>query len=312
MPSRRALRLPALLLAGGAVLGGCATSGQVEASHSRTPDLALDWKALAYGAAGCASRDEWVADGLPAADWDERTVATSTADLTGDGTAEVLVVAACPSVASEPGERVVVLDVSRGEPATLGVLGEGIAFQGATAGTHGRSLTVAGPAAAGADPTCCPGHWASLTYSWSGSAFVLAEEVAVPTGHPVVAADLPDGEHVGLVRAVTGSAVYVDLVEWFEGAEAAAACAADGVADNGWEQCSAYYARDVDDRVGVLPVRVGAPASYVDPWTAEVVEVASVAELAGTPAVSGPGEHAYVRLTVAGGEVTALAGVYVP
>ncbi|MGY1773888.1 hypothetical protein [Blastococcus sp. SYSU D00813] len=312
MPTRRALRLPALLLAGGAVLGGCAVGGQAQAPDAGTPDLALDWKALAYGAAGCASRDEWVADGLPAADWDALAVTTSTADLTGDGTAEVLVVAACPSAASEPGEGVVVLDVSRGEPATLGVLGEGIAFQGASVSAQGRSLTVAGPAAAGADPTCCPGHWASVTYSWSGSAFVLAEQVAVPTTLPVVAADLPDGEHVGFVRAVTDGTVYVDLVEWFEGADAAAACAADGVADNGWEQCSAYYARDVDDAVSALPLRAGAAASYVDPWTGDSVEVASAAELAGTPAVSAPGEHAYVRLTVASGEVTALAGIYVP
>lgn len=312
MPTRRALRLPALLLAGGAALGGCAVGGQAGTAEPGTPDLALDWKALAYGAADCASRDEWVADGLPAADWDGRTVTSSTADLTGDGTAEVVVVAACPSAASEPGEGVVVLDVSRGEPVTLGVLGEGVAFQGATVSARDRSLTVSGPAAAGADPTCCPAHWASLTYSWTGSAFVLAEEVAVPTTRPVAAADLPDGEHVGFVRAVTDGAVYLDPVEWFEGADAAAACAADGVADNGWEQCSAYHARDVDDQVVVLPVRAGAAASYVDPWTAEVVEVDSVAELAGTPAVSAPGEHAYVRLTVAGGEVTAVAGVYVP
>ncbi|WP_409331940.1 hypothetical protein [Trujillonella humicola] len=307
MPTRRALRLPALLLAGGAVLSGCATAGQPAG-----PELAPDWKAAAYDATGCASRAAWVADGLPAADWDASTVSTSTADVTGDATAEVLVVTACPSAASEPGESVVVLDVGRGEPVALAVLGEGVAFQGATVRADGRSLTVAGPAAAGADPTCCPGHWASLTYAWTGSAFVLAEQVAVPTTRPVLAAQLPDGEHVGLVRAVTGGAVYVDPVEWFEGPDAAAACAADGVHDNGWEQCSAYHARDVDDEVVVLPVRAGAPASYVDPWTGGTVEVASVAELAGTPAVSAPGEHAYVRLTVAGGEVTALAGIYVP
>jgi hypothetical protein len=310
MPSRRALRLPALVLAGGAVLGGCATGGTGQAD---APQVSLDWKALAYGAAGCASRDEWVADGLPGASWDELTVATSSADVTGDGTAEVLAVTACPSAASEPGQGVVVFDVSRGEPATLGVLGEGIAFQGATVATADRSLTVSGPSAFGDDPTCCPAHWAAVTYDWTGSSFVLAEQVAVPTARPVTAADLPDGQHVGVVRALTSSTVYVDLVEWFEGADAAAACAADGVHDNGWEQCGAYYARDVDDAVSTLPVRPGASASHVDPWTAEVVEVGSVAALAGTSAVSdAPGEHSYVRLTVAGGEVTAVAGVYVP
>ncbi len=310
MPSRRALRLPALLLAGGAALGGCATgtSGQAD-----VPTLSLDWKTLTFSAAGCPSRDAWIADGLPAQGWDEAAVATSRADLTGDGTDEVVAVAACASAASEPGQGVVVFDVSRGEPAALGVLGEGIPFQGATVTTDGGSLTVAGPAPAGDDPTCCPDHWASLTYDWTGSVFVLADQVSVRTTRPVVAGDLADGQHVGVLRAVTPDTVYVDLVEWFEGADAAAACAADGVHDNGWEQCGAYHARDVDDEVSSLPVRAGASASYVDIWTAEEVAVPSVAALAGTSAVSDSAdEYSYVRLTVAGGEVTAVAGIYVP
>jgi hypothetical protein len=310
MPSRRALRLPALLLAGGAVLGGCATSGP---GQSAAPDVSPDWKVLAYTAAGCASRTAWVADGLPAASWDELTVATSRADLTGDGTAEVLVVAACPSAVSEPGEGVVVFDVARGEPTALGVLGEGIAFQGATVTTDGAALTVSGRAPTAGDPTCCPDHWASVSYDWSGSAFLLAEQVAVRTSLPVVAAGVTDGQHVGVLRAVTADTVYVDLVEWFEGADAAAACVADGVPDNGWEQCSDYHVRDVDDRVSALPVRPGAPASYVDPWSAEAVDVRSVAALAGTAAVSDVAdEDTYVRLTVTGGQVTAVAGIYVP
>ncbi|MGY1743838.1 MULTISPECIES: hypothetical protein [unclassified Blastococcus] len=314
MPSRRASRLPALLLAGGAALAGCATGGTAtEAPGHAAPDVSPDWKALSYAAAGCATRAEWVADGLPAAGWDDAAVPTSTADVTGDGTADVLALVACPSAASEPGQGLVVFDVSRGEPAALGVLGEGIAFQGAKVSPGDRTLTLAGPAAAGADPTCCPGHWASVTYTWTGSAFVLADRLGVLTSRPVVDADLADGEHVGVLRAVTADRVYVDLVEWFEGAEASAACAADGVHDNGWEQCSAYYARDVDDEVSALPVRPGAAASYVDPWTAEHVAVPSVAALAGTDAVSdAPGEHAYVRLTVSGGQVVEVAGVYVP
>jgi len=193
------------------------------------------------------------------------------------------------------------------------VLGEGIRFSAATVTTGARSLTVSGTAASGEDPTCCPAHWASVSYDWTGTGFAVAEQVTVPTTRPVVAGDLPDGLHVGLVRAVTPGTVYVDLLEWFEGADAAAACAADGVHDNGWEQCGAYYARDTDDEVSALPVRSGASASYVDPWTAEEVDVPSVAALAGTSAISDdPDEHAYARLTVAGGEVVAIAGIYVP
>ncbi|WP_029431585.1 hypothetical protein [Blastococcus sp. URHD0036] len=311
MPSRRAPRLPALLLAGGAVLGGCTTG--VSGQATDVPDVSPDWKSLAYGAAGCASRADWVADGLPAASWDELTVATSRADLTGDGTDEVLVLAACPSAVSEPGQDVVVFDVSRGEPAALDVLGEGIPFFDAALTTGAGTLTVTGRAAGSDDPTCCPGHWASVTYDWTGTGFRLDEQISVRTTQPVVADRLSDGRHVGFLRAVTADAVYVDLVDWFEGPAAAAACAEDGVADNGWEQCSAYYARDVDDRVTAVPVRSGADASYVDPWTAEEVGVASVAALAGTAAVSDDaGEHSYMRLTVAGGEVVSVEGVYVP
>ncbi|MGY1744018.1 hypothetical protein [Blastococcus sp. SYSU D00695] len=312
MSSRRALRLPALLLAGGAALGGCTTgvTGTAEAAPA-APEVSPDWTSLSLAAAGCPSRAAWVADGLPGEDWDALTVTTSRADVTGDGSAEVLVVGACPSPVSQPGEHVVVFDVSRGEPAALGVLGEGIRFSGAAVSTDGPTLTVSGTAVAGDDPTCCPGHWAGVSYRWTGSAFALADRVAVRTGRPVVAGDLPDGDHVGVVRAVTADTVYVDLVEWFEGPDAAAACAADGVPDNGWEQCGAYHVRDTDDEVTALPVRAGAPASYLDPWSAEEVPVASVGALAGTPAVSDAG-HPYTRLTVAGGEVTGVEGVYVP
>jgi hypothetical protein len=311
MPSRRAPRLPALLLAGGAVLGGCTTG--VSGQAIDVPDVSPDWKSLAYGAAGCASRADWIADGLPAASWDELIVTPSRADLTGDGTDEVLVLAACPSAVTEPGQDVVVFDVSRGEPATLDVLGEGIRFFDATLSTDGGTLTVAGRAAGSDDPTCCPGHWASVTYDWTGTAFRLDEQLAVRTTQPVVADRLSDGRYVGVVRAVTDDTVYVDLVDWFEGPAAAAACAEDGVHDNGWEQCSAYYARDVDDRVTVVPVRAGAAASYIDPWSADEVDVASVAALAGTDAVSDDAdEHSYMRLTVAGGEVVSIAGIYVP
>jgi hypothetical protein len=310
MSSRRALRLPALLLAGGAVLGGCATGG---AGKPDVPELTLDWKALSYGAADCASRAEWVADGLPGQSWDESTVATSRADVTGDGTSEVFVVVACPSGVSEPGESIAVFDVSRGEPAVLGVLGEGIPFQGATVSTKGKAVSVAGLAPEDADPTCCPGHWATVTYDWTGSGFALAEQVTVLTTRPVVAGDLADGEHVGLLRAVTADTAYVDLVEWFEGADAAAACAADGVQDNGWEQCGAYHVRDADDQVINLPVRSGAVASYVDTFSAQDVGVPSAAALVGTSAVSdAAGESAYVRVTVAGGAVTGLAEIYLP
>jgi hypothetical protein len=310
MSSRRLLRLPALLLAGGTVLVGCTAGGSGQAD---APGVSVDWKSVAYGPAGCASRAEWVAEGWSGADWDDRTVTTSRADVTGDDVSEVLVVVACPSAASEPGESVVVLDVSRGEPTALGVLGGDLRLQGATVTTDGTTVTVAGPAGGGEDPACCPGHWASAGYSWTGSRFAPAGSLQVPTTRPVVAGGVADGEHVGLLRAVTADTVYVDLVEWFEGADAAAACAADGVQDNGWEQCGTYHVRDVDDAVRVLPVGAGAAASYVDPWTAEVVAVGTVGALAGTPAVSdAPGEHAYVRLTVAGGEVVTVAGVYVP
>ena len=310
MSSRRALRLPALLLAGGAVLGGCAAGGVAE--HAAA-EVSVDWKSLSYAAAGCATRDEWVADGLPGESWDELTVAASRADVTGDGTSEVLVVVGCPSAASEPGESVAVFDLSHGEPAVLGLLGEGIPFQGAAVATGDGAVIVSGRAAQDDDPACCPAHWASVTYDWTGSTFALADQVGVRTTRPVVPGDLADGDHVGVLRAVTADTVYLDLVDWFEGADAAAACAADGVQHDGVELCNDYYVRDTDDQVVSLPVRPGARASYVDPYTTEQVGVATVAALEGTSAVSdGSGAVTYVRVTVAGGAVTRVAGVYVP
>ncbi|SEO75236.1 hypothetical protein [Trujillonella endophytica] len=306
MPTRRALRVPVLLLAGGAALGACATGGSGSPAAS---DLSPDWKALAYDAAGCPSRAAWVADGLPPASWDDATVSTTQADVTGDGVAEVLVVAGCASAASEPGESVVVFGLAQGRPTALGVLGEGIPFQGATVAADGGSLTVSGPTPADEDPTCCPTHWSSVGYEWTGAGFSVTGQVTVRGSGPA-GSDLPDGEHVGVLRAASDDVVHVDLVEWFEGADAAAACVADGVTDNGWEQCGTYYVRDADDRVTVLPVRPGAPASYVDAWTAEEVEVSSVGALAGTSAVVDG--STYVRLTVVGGSVTEVAGVYVP
>jgi hypothetical protein len=121
-----------------------------------------------------------VATGLPAAAWDDETVRSSVADVTGDGADEVLVEATCPSPTSTPAGRVVVLDVTGAEPAVLGVLGGELFLPELTVTTAGSTVTLSGPTVAGTDPTCCPGHLGTVTYAWDGARFVVRTLDEVP------------------------------------------------------------------------------------------------------------------------------------
>ena len=140
----------------------------------------VDWKSSAYSALTCATRTEWVAEGLPAEAWDDRTVRTTFADVTGDGADEALVQATCPAAASTRADHVVVLDLTGGQPELLGVLGDDLFHQQAAVTTEGTTVTLSGPTVAGDDPYCCPGHWGTVTYAWDGAAFVVRSRSEVP------------------------------------------------------------------------------------------------------------------------------------
>ncbi len=280
------------------------------ASGASTP---LDWRAPAYAALGCSTRAEWVADGLPADGWDAHTVRTTFADVTGDGADEALVQATCPAAVSTRADHVVVLDLTAARPRLLGVLGDDLFHPRADVTTDGTTVTLSGPTVAGEDPYCCPGHWGTVTYAWDGAEFAVRSRAEVPGTRPAARAALADGEHVGLLRSVGDDEVSVLVVDWFEGADAAAACREDGVEDHDTAWCNEYYVRAGDRTAVTVPVSASASLSYLDLTTMADVAVDDVAALAGTYWVSADTDGAgYTRFRTEDGAITELSSLYTP
>jgi hypothetical protein len=192
-----AYRLAASCLTGCALLAACAGPGTgtptraavvsvapasvapASAAPASVAPASVDWKAVAYPAAGCMSRSEWLALGVGAQDWDAAQVHVQTAELTGDGTPEVVVQLACPWPTGGSPDVVVVFTPDGSK--LLGRLGENLWFQGATVTTDGGRVTIAGPTVAGEDPLCCPAHHGQMTYRWNGARFVADEVVQTPS-----------------------------------------------------------------------------------------------------------------------------------
>jgi hypothetical protein len=192
-----AYRLAASCLTGCALLAACAGPGTGTPTRAAVASVApasaapasvapasaapasVDWKAVAYPAAGCMSRSEWLALGVGAQDWDAAQVHVQTAELTGDGTPEVVVQLACPWPTGGSPDVVVVFTPDGSK--LLGRLGENLWFQGATVTTDGGRVTIAGPTVAGEDPLCCPAHHGQMTYRWNGARFVADEVVQTPS-----------------------------------------------------------------------------------------------------------------------------------
>ncbi|WP_040337187.1 hypothetical protein [Candidatus Blastococcus massiliensis] len=273
----------------------------------------VDWKGAAYGALDCYPREQWVADGFPAEAWDAETVQTTAVDVTGDGAGEVLVQVICPAPTSTRANHVVVFDVTTPQPRLLGVLGDDLFHPQADVTTEGTTVTLSGPTVAGDDPYCCPGHWGTVTYEWTGSRFVVASMDEVRGTRPATAQRLADGEYVGMLHSVGHDRFTVDLVEWFEGEDAAAACRQDGVPNDGYAWCNDYYVRNPDRQALGLHVAGSATVSYLDLMTMETVEVDDVAELGGTYWVSTDADVAgYTRFRSDDGVVTELESIYTP
>jgi hypothetical protein len=325
-PSSRGRSVPGLVLAACSLvlLAGCdagarpAPAGKAAfeepavATPAADSSARVDWKSPAYSALDCVTRTEWTAEGLPAGAWDEQTVRTAFADVTGDGIDEALVQATCPSAVSTSADHVVVLDVRTGGPALLGVLGDDLFHPQAEVTTGGTTVTLSGPTVAGDDPYCCPGHWGTVTYAWDGTAFVVRSRSEVPGTQPPARGELSDGEHVGVLLSVGDDEVSVLVVDFFEGADAAVACREDGVADRGTAWCNEYYVRD-GGRTTTVPVSRSASLRYLDLGTMRTVAVDDVASLAGTYWVSEDPERAgYTRFRTVDGEITAMQSIYTP
>jgi hypothetical protein len=144
----------------------------------------IDWKSAAYAALECTSRTEWLAEGLPAAAWDDETVRTTAADVTGDGADELLVQATCPAAVSTRADLVVVFGVGGASPQLLGVLGDDLFHPQAALSVDGTAVTLSGPTVAGDDPYCCPGHWGTVTYAWDGARFAVVSRSELPGTAP--------------------------------------------------------------------------------------------------------------------------------
>lgn len=327
-PGRRLRTVAVLALSAGLLATGCDLDAQVpltdEPVVGRTalPAVAgpaggtgatADWKSLAYEALDCYPREDWIADGLPADAWDAATVATTAVDVTGDDADEVLVQVTCPAPTSTLADHVVVFGLATAQPRLLGVLGDDLFLPRATVTTEGTTVTLSGPTIAGDDPYCCPGHWGTVTYSWTGTRFVVETRTEVAGTGPTSEGRLADGEYVGMLHSVGQGELTVDLVEWFEGDDARAACREDGVPVPPYAWCTEYYARNTDAQVVAARVSTSASISYLDLMTMDAVRVEDVAELAGTPWVSDlPDVAGYSRFRVEDGVVTGLESIYTP
>ncbi|MGY1773890.1 hypothetical protein [Blastococcus sp. SYSU D00813] len=333
-PSRGTLVATALavcaLLSACADQGDAAPSGSAQAGTPKTaertgaaavvePETAApafpadaDWKLLSYPAAGCMTREEYTEGGYVGPEgWDAATVRTSSGDVTGDGVDEVLVLVNCPVPTSSMADVLVVLQATAGPPEVIGVLPDDVSFLGATVTTGDRALTLEGPSRTDADPMCCPGSWARATYSWTGSGFVLAERLEAATTQPFGREPLADGEYVAELADLGEDEVLVDVVQWFDGPAAEAACREDGnwSPDVSVAACSTYYWRNDNDLVRVLPVAAGASLRAFDPYAWTTVPVPDLAALgAWSEQNNGSG---FYRFTVERGEVTVMEEFFV-
>jgi hypothetical protein len=248
------------------------------------PAQDVDWKSLAYEAADCQSRQEWIDYGEVVRTWDDAKYDTVTGDVTGEGDIGTAVEAYCPTPTSTLSGWVAVFRHGEDGPELLGVLTD-LFFQGPSVTLDEGTVTVEGPTRSGDDAMCCPGHWGRAVYEWDGDSFELveSEEVrgtqpesgdapgvsqAAPTTPPAPRGDaLADGSYAGIIRGIEGDTVLIDVIEWFEDDAATQACIEDGKTDAvemavAW--CTDYYMRNNNDLVRTLPLAADATVTYID------------------------------------------------
>lgn len=122
--------------------------------------------------------------------------------------------------------------------------------------------------------------------------------------------ELPDGTTYGYLTEAdpAGRTVTVDVVQWFTGAAAAAACKADGQPASETEICNDYYIRNTNTRLRTLPVAPDAPftmatggAAGTSPAAATFAQVAAALPV-----------HQLYRFRLRTGTVTRVDEVYRP
>ncbi|MGY1832900.1 LppP/LprE family lipoprotein [Geodermatophilus sp. SYSU D01180] len=218
----------------------------------------------------------------------------------------MLVALTCPMPSSGHQEQVVVFTAGPEGPAVLGVLRDEVSFADTALTTGDRTVTLSGPTWSGNDATCCPGHWATVTYRWTGEGFTLAGRMEATTTQPFERGGLADGDHVGILTGVGEGEVLVDVVEWFDGATAEAACTEDGLEPSQTPHCHDYHYRNQNDLMRLLPVRDGAAITYVDWATMHPQTAADLASVGGSVDQDVYLGGAFFRFTVEAGHVTRM------
>ncbi|WP_412745030.1 hypothetical protein [Krasilnikovia sp. MM14-A1004] len=102
--------------------------------------------------------------------------------------------------------------------------------------------------------------------------------------------------------------ITFDLVDWFEGKKAAAACKEDGVTETANDWCVGYYYRNKNTKLRTLPVKPGAKLRVVD-MTGGMKLVD--ADLATFRKALDETHHLFV-FDVSGGQITKADEVYTP
>ncbi len=133
----------------------------------------------------------------------------------------------------------------------------------------------------------------------------------VPAGPDVLPTDL-SGEVYGFIRAVDvdQSQLTLDKVDWFSGAAAEQACAADAVPQDahldGW--CSVYYYRNVNPKLRDVSVSPDAVITTLQGTTPVSDDLQTLADRAGS---SGGDYHLY-RSEVTDGAIVEITQIYQP
>lgn len=133
-------------------------------------------------------------------------------------------------------------------------------------------------------------------------------EVSTPSPGSAAAA-LHGTTYVYLTAADVGRrTVTVDVVQWFTGAAASAACKEDGKPSSESEICNDYYIRNVNPALRTLPVVPGAPVTMTNVGDSGASSApASLAAVAAALPM-----HRLYRMDVKAGDVTRIDEVYIP
>jgi hypothetical protein len=171
------------------------------------------------------------------------------------------------------------------------------------------SLLILTLAACGHTTTPTPAAPATTTTTTTAVSAEPATKTSSPSAAPTEQ-PLTGTQYAFLKSAdLTKKTLTFDLVEWFEGDKATAACKADGepIGDSEW--CTGYYYRNKNKKLRTLPLKPGAKLTAVDMSSGPVKQVVvTLPKFKTSLAASG---HLF-KFDVADGVITTADEVYTP